>query len=314
MYDYYNYYPYQEFYHDEYYLSYFQGQGIYEPWFHFFESPGYRQVAIQTNFVKLGKTYDSVSTNKPTVTISVPSNAIDGDTVEFSVSVENGTPSGYLWSFEPTSGGNNPQVNFTAPIAATTQANAHWFAKPNSACSASFDSTYTIKVKVTFQSGNPITKQAPFTVSIGRNWGGQVREPSTLAPAGTLDLAFDNQRGLWTVVGRGRLERVPSPIIVRTPQTSQFYNKSLRHEQVHEQQYIGNGIFSDLYLIDNVMPRLLQLTDPNKQVLEQRAFEAVRDWRVEQDIILEQRLPQAEMEAFAVSDPIAPRFLFQRAC
>ncbi len=62
LYDYYNYYPYQEFYHDEYYLSYFQGQGIYEPWFHFFESPGYQQVEIQTNFVKLGKTYDSVST------------------------------------------------------------------------------------------------------------------------------------------------------------------------------------------------------------------------------------------------------------
>ncbi len=62
MYDYYDYYPYQEFYHDEYYLSYFQGQGIYEPWFHFFESPGYQQVEIQTNFVKLGKTYDTVAT------------------------------------------------------------------------------------------------------------------------------------------------------------------------------------------------------------------------------------------------------------
>lgn len=63
LYDYYDYYPYQEFYHDEYYLSYFQGQGIYEPWFHFFESPGYRQYTIQTNFIKLGKTYDSVSSN-----------------------------------------------------------------------------------------------------------------------------------------------------------------------------------------------------------------------------------------------------------
>lgn len=135
-----------------------------------------------------------------------------------------------------------------------------------------------------------------------------------MAPAGTLETAFDIARGVWIVVGRGSLQRVPSPIVMRTPMTSQFYDKTLRHEQVHEKQYIGRGIFSDLYRIDNVMPRLYQLSDPNKQVLEQMAFEAVEDWRREQYLILRQRLPQAEMEAFAVSDLVAPRYVFQEQC
>ncbi len=250
---------------------------------------------------------------RPRVTINVPKAALDGDTVEFSVSVEDGTPTSYQWSFEPTSGGNNPQVNFTNPTTATTMAKAHWFAKPDIPC-PSLNSKYTIKVKVTFQNGSPITEQAPFTVSVGTNWGGQALAPTTLAPAGTLDTAYDISRGVWVIVGRGSLTRVLSPIMMRTPETSQFYNKTRRHEQVHEQQYTGDGIYSDLYQIDDVMPRLYQLSNSNKQVLEQMAFEAVEGWRREQDIILRQRLPQAEMEAYAVSDLIAPRYVFQEQC
>ncbi len=145
------------------------------------------------------------------------------------------------------------------------------------------------------------------------NWGGKVDAPSTLALPGTLATAFNNKEFLWVVVGRGSLQRVPSQIEMRTPTTSQFYNKTLRHEEVHVEQY-ATGIFSDLYLIDNVMPRLFQLADPNKQVLKQQIFAAVEAWRREQDQILGQRLPQGEREAYAVSDPIAPRYKFQAAC
>lgn len=59
---------------------------------------------------------------KPKVIINVPSNALDGATVSFSAATEDGSPATYQWSFEPTSGGNNPQVNFTAPTGATTMA------------------------------------------------------------------------------------------------------------------------------------------------------------------------------------------------
>lgn len=100
---------------------------------------------------------------------------------------------------------------------------------------------------------------------------------------------------------------------MRTPQTSQFYNKTLKHEEVHVEQY-ATGIWSDLYKIDNLMPRLLLLTDPNQQPLEQKIFRAKEDWREEQKQILLQRLPNAEREAYRVSDPITPRYLFQAAC
>jgi len=309
-------YPYDPFYFDDWNFSNFESLGINEPWHYLFLRPAQSFFRRRNDIISLGTTYDSASitVTGPTVTISVPQTAQDGDTVEFRVvSVQNGTPTGYQWSFEPTSGGNNPQVNFSNPTAATTTAKAHWFAKPDTPCT-SLNSTYTIKVKVTFQNRSPITKKAPFTVSVGSNWGGKVLEPLTLAPGGTLDVAYDSQRELWVVTGRGRLQRVPSPIVMREiPETSQFYNKVYRHEEVHFEQY-ATGIYSNLFQIDNVMPRLFQLSDPNKQVLEQKIFEAVRDWRVEQSQILDQRYTQAEAEAYAVSDPIAPRYIFQGAC
>ena len=256
---------------------------------------------------------DADITVSPRITINPPVSALDGETVSFSVTVVGANPSTYLWTFEAPSGaGNNPQVNYSNPTSATTTAKAHWFAKPDTPC-PSFDSRYTIKVRVTFQNISPKTKEKYFTVSVDRNWGGAVDPPSTLAPAGTLEVAFNNETGLWAVIGRGTLERVPSPIVMRTPLTSQFYDKTYRHEEIHVGQY-ATGIFSDLYLIENVMPRLLQLSDPNRQVLEQRAFQTVEDWRTEQNVILRERLRRAEREAYTVSDPIAPSYLFQRAC
>ena len=151
-------------------------------------------------------------------------------------------------------------------------------------------------------------------MSVDKSWGGKVDEPSTDAPPGTLATAYDNQRELWVVIGRGDLKRVANSMTVRTPQTSQFYNKTVKHEEVHEKQYVGNGIFSDLYQIDNVMPRLLLLTDSNKQVLEQKIFHAVQDWRAEQFQILRQRNTQSEIEAHAISDQIAPKYIFQLPC
>ncbi|HEX8567993.1 MAG TPA: hypothetical protein VF648_20310 [Pyrinomonadaceae bacterium] len=247
---------------------------------------------------------------KPILIINVPQNAMDGDTVEFSVSVENGTATAYQWSFEPTSGGNNPQVNFTAPNAAVTQAKAHWFAKPDSPCGADLNSKYTIKVKVTFQGGKQTTKEAPFTVSIGGNWGGTVPSPII---DGYPDINFDSQRNLWVVIGRGTLQRVPSLAILRTPTTSQFYNKTLKHEEVHVEQY-ATGIFSDLYHIGSLMNALSPLTDSSENGLRQKIYDSRIAWYQGQDRVLKTRLPDAEREAFAVSDPIAPQYKFQSQC
>jgi len=244
----------------------------------------------------------------PTFTLNVPATAKDGDTVTFSITPQDGTPTSIQWSFEAPSGaGNNPQVNFSSPTSASTTAMAHWFAKPNDACTASFDSRYTIKARVTFQNGSPKTKEKYFTVNAYWFPAGSVNPPNI---TGDPQIRFDSVRNLWIVVGPGTLQRVPNPAVINVPQTSQFYNKTVQHEQVHVEQY-ATGIFSDLYKISDLMPHLLPLTDPNQQPLEQKIFQAKQIWRIDQDRIMAQRLPDAEIEAHAVSDPIAPRYLYQ---
>jgi hypothetical protein len=95
-----------------------------------------------------------------------------------------------------------------------------------------------------------------------------------------------------------------------TTYSGKMSNKILKHEEVHVKQF-ATGILSDLYQIDDLITHLLPLTDPNQQPLEQKIFQAIQDWRKNQDIILEQRLhPEGEKEAYAVSDLIAPRYLF----
>lgn len=200
---------------------------------------------------------------RPDIIMTVPETAEDGDTVEFRVSVQNGTATAYQWSFEPASGGNNPQVNFSNSTGTTTTAKAHWFAKPNQPCT-NLDSKHTIKVKVSFQNRSPITKDAPFTVCVGSNWGGVVREPKI---EGHPKYEYDNERKLWTIVGSGDLQRIPQPIVIREiPETSQFYNKIYKHEEAHEKQW-KTGMLSDLYTVDSLMPHLLVLTDPGARAV-----------------------------------------------
>jgi hypothetical protein len=309
------------FYYDNWYFTSYEFQGIYQPWYYSFFRPGYEFFQRRTKYVPLGSTYDSVSTTeiRPTVTISVPSNATDGDTVEFRVSVENGTPTGYQWSFEPISGGNNPQVNFSNPTGMTTTAKAHWFAKPDQPCSPNnpsptdpyYNSKYTIKVKVTFQDRSPITKKAPFTVNAYWFPTGDVDYPMT---PGQPEYFFDTTRNLWTIVGPmgedGGLRRVVSPIRNYIPETSQFHNKVQKHEEVHVMQWT-TGMWSDLYVINNLMPRLLPLTNPSLQPLQQEVFRKIQEWREEQRQELIRRLPAGEREAYDVSDQIAPRYAYQ---
>lgn len=315
LWDYYPTYPYEQFFYDNWYFTNFEGQNINALRSYDFFSPSYFQFRRRNEIVPLGSTYDSVSTNRPIVTIFVPPNAMDGDTVEFSVSVQDETPTGYQWSFETTSGGNNPQVNFSNPTAATTTAQAHWFAKPNQPCSPNqpsptdpyYNSQYKIKVRVTFQTGSPINKEAPFKVNAYWFPTGNVDYPRT---QGDPEYRFDATRNLWTIIGAGTLNRIVSPVINHIPTTSQFHNKVQQHEEVHITQW-ETGMWSDLYKIDNLLPRLLLLTNSELQPLQQEFFRKKEEWREDQRKELIRRLPAGEREAYNVSDQIAPRYAYQ---
>ncbi|HEX8070939.1 MAG TPA: hypothetical protein VF546_13370 [Pyrinomonadaceae bacterium] len=55
------YYPYRYFYYDNWYFSYFEGYGVYNPWYYWFASPGYRYFTRRSPSILLGSTYDSDS-------------------------------------------------------------------------------------------------------------------------------------------------------------------------------------------------------------------------------------------------------------
>lgn len=213
---------------------------------------------------------------------------------------------------------HNPQVNFTAATNANTQAKAHWFANPNSDCATSppqldtnhpyYNSKYKIKVKVTFQGGREITKDSNFTVNAFWDPAG------TVAPAtnsGGPLTRFDSTRQLYVVVNSGTMVRNTYSAIIYIPTVSQFYNKILNHEKKHELQW-QSGLFKDVRAVSSFMAAISGLTDATAAGLTQKINQAFLAWDAQQFQNYKNNFNAAEIEAFTISDPLAPRFAYQR--
>jgi len=65
MWDYDYAWPYQTYYYDDYNFTYFEGQGIYAPWYYYFLSPGFQNIHRNTAPISVGSTYDSDSVSTP---------------------------------------------------------------------------------------------------------------------------------------------------------------------------------------------------------------------------------------------------------
>ena len=260
---------------------------------------------------------------KPKVEINVPATAKDGDTVDFSVSVKGTTPTGYQWSFEAPSGaGNNPQVNFTPPTSAQTKAKAHWFANPNSDCATVpprlsethpyYNSKYKIKVKVTYKDnkGNnkDTDKSGDFTVNAWWSPGGSVA-PAT--NSGGPQTGFDSSRNLYVVLNSGTMVRNTNSAVINVPQTSQFYNKTVKHEEKHELQW-ASGLFKDIWTVSSFMAVISNFTDTTAQGLSAQIGQAYLTWDAQQVQSYHNNFNAAEIEAYAISDLIAPQYAYQR--
>ena len=268
--------------------------------------------------------YPSVAPNnnltvKPKVTINVPATAKDGDMVTFSVTTQGGTPTAYLWSFEsPNGAGNSPQVNFTASTSGTTNAKAHWFANPNSDCATSppdpsashpyYNSRYKIKIKVTFQDGREITKEKDFTVNAWWSPAGSVA-PAT--NSGGIQTGFDNTRMLFVVINSGTMARTTYPAVISIPTASQFYNKTLRHEEKHELQW-QSGLFKDIWAVSRFMAVVSNFTATTSAGLTQQINQAFVTWDAQQLQDYRNNFNAAEIEAYTISDLLAPQYAYQR--
>jgi hypothetical protein len=243
-------------------------------------------------------------------TISGAQQRVDGvNTASFSVTAGGDTPTSYAWSFTaPQGAGNSPNVNFNPSNQASTTTDAHWFALPNGACTASGNAAYTIVATVTFPGSVQIAPQTTLTVML-------------LVTAGYEGPAFvsglpsiaQNSQGVWVVTGTGSLTRNVANPVVYYPTSSQFYNKVSAHENEHYQQWT-TGMLSDLYVVSNLYAQLAPLTATTQVGLQNEINSAISTWNAGQASILASRLPAAEAQAYQVSDPIAPLYYYQSAC
>jgi hypothetical protein len=251
-------------------------------------------------------------TVKPKVTINVPPTAVDGDTVTFSATVHGGTPTSYQWSFTAPSGsGNNPIVAFNSPSSASTTAKAHWFANPNNDCSASPNSTYTIRLTVSFSDSGAITKSKSFTVQVP--WVPGAVTIGT-APVTGGPVIGQNGSGTWFVVSIGTLNiTTATTVTMYVPSGSQFYNKTYQHEQVHVSQWAQpNGLLGSNFSNAGLFAAIQGLTDTTEAGLIQQMSAAVQNYVNTQGNIVNGLCNRAEVDAYNVSDSLAPQFIYQR--
>jgi len=96
-------------------------------------------------------------------------------------------------------------------------------------------------------------------------------------------------------------------------QSSQFYSKLAQHEQVHVDQWKQRSghLYGDLFLVSVFFSQIANLTASSHSSLTSQVRSAQDAFIQEQGGEAANRQPQAEHEAYAVSDPINPQYFYQ---
>jgi len=127
---------------------------------------------------------------------------------------------------------------------------------------------------------------------------------------GNPTMAADSQ-GIWHITGMGTMTRVlPVPQIF-VPTTSQFYNKSNQHEQVHVAQWNPGRLLGDLYIPSDLFNLVASFTGTSQADLQHQFDTAKGNYFTQEVNIFSSRATALEREAYAVSDPIAPQYMIQ---
>jgi hypothetical protein len=247
----------------------------------------------------------------PAISAIAPQSINDGDTGSFSVTATSGAPTSYGWSYTVPAGtnSNNPEVTFTAPNAASTGTDGHWYAT-DGPCASSLYPQYTITATVGFPWGGPLTGQS--TLQVGVPWTPQGAYTTQATIAGAVQVA--GLGSYFFVLGPGSLQRTQPVTTFYVPQTSQFYSKVAAHEQVHVNQWAAGGMFAALYQVSDLYALLSPLNDTTLVGLNAQISQVASTYFQGQSALLTAGIPAAEAQAYAVSDPIAPQYIYQGAC
>jgi hypothetical protein len=145
---------------------------------------------------------------------------------------------------------------------------------------------------------------------IVNGWWSPAGATASATISGGPEIRFDASRNLWIVVGPGTLQRnLPTPVFYM-PANSQFYSKTVAHENEHVRQW-QSGLLSDLLTVNGLMLVLYPLTDSTKIGLRNKMANASNNWFDNQEAIYNSRVSASEAGAYQVSDPITPRYLYQ---
>jgi len=242
--------------------------------------------------------------------ISPAQTVVDGGAGQFSVTILSGSATSYQWSFTAPSGaGNGPNVSFTAPNDASTGTDAHWFALPNGECTASFSSTYAIRALVGFVGTGSKSKHTSLTVTTPSGAVGWV--PFGLVTIMGAPFIQEGTDHIWRVAGQGFLTRYVPDEAIFISLSSQFYNKVKAHEDKHMAQLNPGGLFVNYYSVASYYARIQNLSAPSQQELSDLIGDARAQYDRDQAAFADNNRNQAGREAYAVSDPIAPTYLYQ---
>jgi len=248
----------------------------------------------------------------PTVNISAAQTIMDGSTSSFSVSTPDATPSAYSWSFTvPSGGGNGPSVDFTAPGSANTGTDGHWFAYPDQECpNTNCAGTYTIYCSVSFSFlSNPILVST--TLAINGCWfPAGITDPNEARVTGAPTIGVDAQ-GIWHVTGMGTLGRQIPHKQVLVPATSQFFQKADAHEQAHVDNWGSGQLFGNTHQPADFYARIKDFTGTSEDDLVSKLIADLKAYTDLQDAFVAANHNRDEQIAYAVSDAIAPRYLYQ---
>ena len=101
-------------------------------------------------------------------------------------------------------------------------------------------------------------------------------------------------------------------ILFYVPWSSQFHYKISIHEQVHYDQYGPGGLKEDLYNPTELRNQLIGLTAPTFEQLKSLVDATAETYVAVQSYIDAETLwIPAEVEAYSVSDSVAPMYIYQ---
>lgn len=166
---------------------------------------------------------------------------------------------------------------------------------------------------MTFSNGKKKSVETTLIVTIRFHSSDRAGETDNPTIGGGPSYGYDASRNLWIVLGTGGMVRRTPAVRIHVPTTSQFYQKTVAHENKHVEQYT-NGMLSDLYTVASLFAQFAPLTDSTEQGLIDKINNATLAWYNSQNAVAESRRRSVEQEAHAVSDPISPLYRYQWNC